>query len=1115
MKPEAHGGDLLRMAATAGRDPASLLDFSVNVRPEGPPEFIRAALFRAMTTLAAYPSPHAEEAMSAAARHHGMDASRFVFGSGSNELIHALARVLRKRGVPSVRVVEPAFSEYGIACRLAGIEAIPVWGGIIETNQGGPATGAETEKDAAVPTRDLLGALSDAPAGSAVFLANPGNPSGLFRTPDECLRLMSSRSDLLWIIDEAFVEYAGAETEASVLRRLPQNGLVLRSLTKFHAVPGVRLGYLAADAGLAQAIRDELPAWSVNAFALAAAQAVFADTSGFAAQTRAENAERRADLAATLSSLPGIEVYPSAANYVLFRWPGAPRNLLGILLKRFGIAVRDCSNYHGLEDGSWFRAAVRFPEDHRRLAEALSAIRETMYGAPSPQLPETPAAPERNSTGRGGPSPASPETAASPESNSKVYRSIPPVSSEHNNMCGNKTPDVPQRNTACGISPFPLLENLAAPERNNTGRGGPSYASPEFPASPESDSKIYRSIPPVSSEHNNVCGNKTPDMPRHNTACGISPSPFPENPAAPERNNTGRGVPSHASPEAAASPESDSKIYGNIPPTSPESDNKDSINTKVLGRGGMGAWGKGGESPSSEGFLLLSPSIPYRRPPPHTPALMLQGTSSNAGKSILAAAYCRIFRQDGYSVAPFKAQNMSLNSGVTATGDEMGRAQIVQAQAAFVDPDARMNPILLKPHSDTGSQVVVLGQPIGHMGVLDYFKKKKELWKTVTEAYDSLAAGHDVMVLEGAGSPGEVNLKAHDVVNMRMAEHARASVLLVGDIDRGGVYASFLGTWMTFTDAERRLLTGYIVNRFRGDASLLGPAHEYMLDHTGTPVLGTIPYIRDLNIPEEDMAGFSWGHAGCGEKKEGALDIAVVMLRHVSNYTDFAPLAAEPDVSLRPVRRAEEWGDPDVVMLPGSKSVVPDLDDLRRSGLAEKILGHAERGKWIFGICGGLQILGRAILDPYGIESAAPEVPGLGLMDLRSTFAADKTLVRVARAETPLGVPSGGYEIHHGLTEHGPSALPLFLRADRAYPSEEARICGYVSGRRWATYLHGVFDDDAFRRAWLDHVRADVGLAPQGRRLTAYDLEKALDRLADIVREHSDMETIYQSMGLK
>ena len=472
MKPEAHGGDLLRMAATAGRDPASLLDFSVNVRPEGPPEFIRAALFRAMTALAAYPSPHAEEAMLAAARHHGMDASRFVFGSGSNELIHALARVLRKRGVPSVRVVEPAFSEYAIACRLAGLEAIPVWGGIIEKNQSVPK--ADTEKDDAVPTRDLLGALTDAPAGSAVFLANPGNPSGLFRTPDECLRLMSSRSDLLWIIDEAFVEYAGTEAEASVLQRLPKNGIALRSLTKFHAVPGVRLGYLAADAELAQAIRDELPAWSVNAFALAAAQAVFADTSDFAAQTRAENAERRADLAAALSSLPGIEVYPSAANYVLFRWPGAPRNLLGILLKCFGIAVRDCSNYHGLKDGSWFRAAVRFPEDHRRLAEALSAIRETMHG----------------------------------------------------------------------VSSSPLL------------------------------------APPASPKPNNVYGSTTPAVPEHNTVCGFSPSPLPETSA------------------------------------SPESSNKDSINIKVLGRGGMGAWGKGGESPSPEGFLLPSPDSPSLPPLP-------------------------------------------------------------------------------------------------------------------------------------------------------------------------------------------------------------------------------------------------------------------------------------------------------------------------------------------------------------------------------------------------------------------------------------------------------------------------------------------------------------------
>lgn len=877
--PEAHGGDLLRMATLSGRSTDDLLDFSVNIRPEGPPEYIRAALLRAMTRLSAYPSPHAEEAVEAAAKHHGMDASRFVFGNGSNELIHALARALRKRGTPAVCVIEPAFGEYALAAERAGLSVLFVWGGLPEHGT------------ADISTDILLAPLSQLVPGTAVFLANPGNPSGGFRGRDACLALLAARPDLLWILDEAFIEYAGSEREASVLHYLPENGVVLRSLTKFHAVPGVRIGYLAASAELAAAVRAELPAWNVSAFGIAAARAVLEDTEAtiaYAEQTRKENVARRADLTAVLAALPGVMVYPSAANYVLFRWKNAPRNLLVRLLQTAGIAIRDCANYHGLEDGSWFRASVRFPDEHRRLGNALRDLRR--------------------------------------------------VSEDR-----------------------PLIVNS----------------------------------------------------------------------------------------------------------------------------------------------------------PPRKPALMLQGTSSNAGKSILAAAYCRIFHQDGYDVAPFKAQNMSLNSGVTAAGDEMGRAQIVQAQAARVDPDARMNPILLKPRSDTGSQIIVLGQPIGHMNVREYIHKKSELWKTVATAYDELASAHEVMILEGAGSPGEINLKQHDVVNMRMADYAKASVLLVGDIDRGGVYASFLGTWMTFTSAERRLLTGYIVNRFRGDASLLAPAHNYLLAHTGVPVLGTIPHIPDLNIPEEDMAGFSWGQFGDPvPPAPGTLEIAVIMMRHVSNSTDFAPLALEPDVRVRPVRRVEEWGNPDVVMLPGSKSVVSDLEDLRRVGLADRILEHAAQNKWLFGICGGLQMLGQAIRDPHGIESAAPYVRGLGLMKLRSTFAEDKTLVRVRRVETPLGVVSAGYEIHHGLTESDSEALPLFLRADRAYPSEADRVCGYVSGRCWATYLHGIFDDDAFRRAWIDHVRADIGLTPQKCQLATYDLEKALDRLADIVREHSDMTSIYKSLGL-
>ena len=270
MKLDAHGGDLLAMASVSKRDPASLLDFSVNVRPEGAPEFLRAALVRANTGLAAYPSPNAEEALAAAARRYGLPAGRFAFGNGSNELIHALARVLKRRGAPCVSIVEPAFSEYALACRLAGLESSPLWGGI--------GSGADGQ-----PSGDLLAGLAETPSGSAVFLANPCNPSGLFRTPDECLSLLAARPDLLWIIDEAFIEYAGPEADVSILRRMPSNGVVLRSLTKFHALPGVRIGYLAASAELAEAVRADLPAWNVNVFALSAAVAALGDTSDFAA----------------------------------------------------------------------------------------------------------------------------------------------------------------------------------------------------------------------------------------------------------------------------------------------------------------------------------------------------------------------------------------------------------------------------------------------------------------------------------------------------------------------------------------------------------------------------------------------------------------------------------------------------------------------------------------------------------------------------------------------------------------------------------------------------------------------------------------------------------------
>lgn len=955
MKSTEHGGNTLKLAQIAACSPEDILDFSVNLRPEGTPDFLQKAFLNALKKANAYPSPYAEELRLAASKEYRLPSDCFVFGNGSNELIHALARVFAKEGFKQAYIIEPAFSEYALACQHAEINCFSLWGEMP------PRTAEERTNYYAIQEKELSSEekyrqlqknlerklaekIPSMLPNSLVFIANPANPSGFLFSKETLLNLINIRTDIFWIIDEAFIAYAGDEARYSLLTNLPTHALILRSLTKFHAVAGVRLGFLATKEEMALKIRQSLPAWTVNNFAIQASLAVFEDTSDFAEKTRYQNQERRQDLIQRLQNIKEIEIYPSAANYVLFRLPHCPDDFTFLLLKKYAIALRDCSNYYGLEDGTWYRVAVRFAHEHEKLVQAIQQVL-TEYSF------------DRST-----------DTALKNEN-------IKKKSSEQETPCQNT-----------------LEKKNSHQEKSYLNSFEPTHKAIQF------------SLPPLKEE----------------------------------------------------------------------------------------------------------------KKAKKVPALMLQGTSSNAGKSILAAAYCRIFQQDGYKVAPFKAQNMSLNSGVTLTEDEMGRAQIIQAQAARIDPDARMNPILLKPHSDTGSQVIVMGKAIGHMRVAEYFAKKKELWQFVSNAYDSLAEEYEIIVLEGAGSPAEINLKSHDVVNMRMAEYAKASVLLVGDIDRGGVYASFLGTWLTFTESERKLLTGYLVNRFRGDASFLEPAHQYMQEKTNTPVLGTIPYIRDINIPEEDMAGFSWASNPTQTlKKENILDIGVVMLRHVSNYTDLAPLMLEPDLCVRPIKHLEEWGNPDLIIIPGSKSVVSDLKDLQESGLAEKIVTHAKENKWIFGICGGLQILGKEIRDPFAIETKEAMVQGLGIMDLYSTFAKDKTLIHVAKAETPLGVPTCGYEIHHGITEHGKGVEPLFLRADKDYSEQKERICGYVKERCWASYLHGIFDDNAFRRAFINHVREDLNMPFMENTGNSYDVEYALNRLANIVRENSDMNAIYQSMGLK
>jgi len=517
-----------------------------------------------------------------------------------------------------------------------------------------------------------------------------------------------------------------------------------------------------------------------------------------------------------------------------------------------------------------------------------------------------------------------------------------------------------------------------------------------------------------------------------------------------------------------------------------------------------------------------------RHRPRPTPAIMFQGTTSNAGKSVMTAALCRILLQDGYRVAPFKSQNMSLNSFVTRNGGEMGRAQVVQAQACHIEPDVRMNPVLLKPNSATGSQVIVMGKPVANMSVGDYIRYKPEAFKTICQAYDELAADHDVIVLEGAGSPGEVNLKAHDIVNMNMARYAQAPVLLVGDIDRGGVFSAFVGTMDVLTEWERALVVGFVVNRFRGQESLLKEALDYMLRVTGRPVFGVVPNLSNLNLPEEDSVTFKSGVMDQKKQDGATIEIAVIDLPHISNFTDFDAFKAEPDVYLRIVRSVGEVGTPDAVIIPGSKNTLHDLAYLKQTGLADRILKLAAIGKTeIVGICGGFQMIGSEIEDPDCVETRSGRATGLGLLDIRTVMKDEKTLLRVTARHAPSGLTVQGYEIHHGQTQSSSSHSPLpiphsvlgtprspllaaFVRSDG-----ESIGLARAEGRVWGTYLHGVFDADEFRRWFINRIREHRGLAPLVGITSVYDIEPALDQLAGVVRKALRIDEIYRLIGLR
>lgn len=486
---------------------------------------------------------------------------------------------------------------------------------------------------------------------------------------------------------------------------------------------------------------------------------------------------------------------------------------------------------------------------------------------------------------------------------------------------------------------------------------------------------------------------------------------------------------------------------------------------------------------------------------------MVVGTSSGAGKSITVTALCRVLTKDGYKVSPFKSQNMALNSFVTKSGLEMGRAQVVQAYACMIEPEAYMNPILLKPTTDRKIQIIVNGKSIGNMSGIEYGKFKTSLKPEIMKSYDYIRENYDISILEGAGSPVEINIKGEDIANMKMAEMADSPVILVADIDRGGVFASIYGTIMLMSEKERARVKGVIINKFRGDINILKSGLEEIEKLTGIPVIGVMPY-TNVDIEDEDSVTERFKRL---QKKKG-INISVIKLKHISNFTDIDALRMVEDINIKYINSVDEMGEEDIIIIPGTKNTIDDLKELKDNGIATEIIKASKNGKVIIGICGGFQMLGEKIKDPYGIESEIKEIPGLGLLELETVMEKEKNTTQYeGKLSNCTGLLEGleeeeikGYEIHQGVTFGNESKV-----------NDEDRIVTVVKGENiFATYLHGIFENEKITRNILNKVRAKKGIELQMKGITFDEYrEQQLDKLEKIFRENVDIDKIYEILG--
>ena len=486
--------------------------------------------------------------------------------------------------------------------------------------------------------------------------------------------------------------------------------------------------------------------------------------------------------------------------------------------------------------------------------------------------------------------------------------------------------------------------------------------------------------------------------------------------------------------------------------------------------------------------------------------IMIVGTSSGAGKSITVTGLCRAFHRDGYKVAPFKSQNMALNSYISKTGGEMGRAQVVQAMASGIEPEAYMNPILLKPTTARKIQVIVNGKSIGNMSGLEYGKFKTSLKPEIMKSYDYIRENFDISVIEGAGSPVEINIKEEDIANMGMAKMADAPVILVADIDRGGVFASVYGTIMLMTPEERARVKGVIINKFRGDVNILKPGLSKLEELTRVPVIGVMPY-SDIDIEDEDSLTDRFKNS----KENKGIKISVIKLKHISNFTDIDALSIQDDVTINYVTSADKLGNEDMIVIPGSKNTIDDLKDIKDRGIATEIIKASRNGTVIVGICGGFQILGERVKDPYGIESDIKEIPGLGILDTETVMEKEKNTIQyTGKLVNTKGILEGldgteikGYEIHQGVTVGNESSV-----------TEDDHIVAVVKDNIFGTYLHGIFDNEKVTRTILNRIRDKKGMEQLGEGITFDEYrEREFDKLEKVVRENIDIKKIYEILG--